>query len=190
MKRFTLPFVFVLLLAGCVTTTGHNHPTINKVITGDLAIFSSPNKRFAMYPSVNASYLGRGESSERAINNTKSSIVQIMAEKGYTPVSINDNPDFIIGFGLGVESKITDDEIFDKAGMVVGLSTEGINQKKFQKGTALVAVFSPGNKEPRWRVLAQGMSHMKKSDGARKENIHTLLTSMLSPIPQAGKALQ
>lgn len=183
MKRFIIHLVLVLLLAGCVTTSGNGQRTVSKVITGDLAIFSSQNKRFAMYPSVNASYLAGGESSERAIANTKSSIAQIMVEKGYVPVPLNENPDFIIGFGLGLESKITDDEIFDKAGMVVGLSTEGINQKKFQKGTALVAVFAPGIKEPKWRVLTQGMSHMKKSDAARKENIHKLLISMLSSIP-------
>jgi hypothetical protein len=187
MKKFSMSFVLVLVLVGCVPTSQNNHPTISKVITGDLAIFSSGNKRFAMYPSVNASYLPGGEGSERVIATTKNSICQIMGEKGYVLVPINENPDFIVGFGLGLESKITDDEIFDKAGMVVGLSTEGINPKKCQKGTALIAVFSPGPKEPRWRVLAQGISSMKKTDEARKESIHHLMALMLSSVPPVKK---
>lgn len=191
MKHF-FHVVLALVLAGCATLSGGNEPqtkgTFSKVITGDLAFLSLTENRFAVYPGANGSYLSEGVDSERVLANTKASISQIMTDKGYVLVSMDEHPDFIIGFGLGLESKITDEEIFEKAGLVVGLSTEGINQKKFQKGTALVAIFTPGTKEPRWRALAQGLSDMKKAPEARKKAIHEVMTAMLSSVPSVASA--
>jgi hypothetical protein len=183
MKRTALFFMLILLLTGCATSKGSAPRTVNKVISGDLAFISPEKTRFAMYPVVNDAYLKGGEGTDKLIADTRDSISRIMVEKGYDQVAIHENPDFFIGFGLGVESKISDDEIFEKAGMVAGLSTEGISQRRFQKGTVMVAVLVPGVKEPRWRVMAQGFSDKKVQKDVRMENLHQLLEAMLASIP-------
>ncbi|SCX92462.1 DUF4136 domain-containing protein [Desulfoluna spongiiphila] len=189
MKRLCI-FLFVMVLTvGCASLSGNEPRTVSKLVTGDLSLVEPPARRFAIYPVVNGSYLAEGPDRDLIIGTTRDEIREIMVGKGYVPVSLAEEPDFIIGFGLGVESRITDEEIFKKTGLVAGLSTEGINQAAFQKGSILVALFKPGAKEPAWRVLAQGMAEMKKSEASRKQAIHELLAVMLSPVPPAGKGI-
>lgn len=187
MKKIWFGFVGLVLLAGCASLSGNEPRTVSKLVIGDLGLVAPPARAFAIYPVGNAAYLGSGSGAEMLVGMTRDAIRRTMEGKGYVLVAVSAEPDFIMGFGLGMESKITDEDIFRKTGMVAGLSTEGINQSAFQKGSILVAMFRPGDKEPAWRTLAQGMADMKKADAARKEAIDALVADMLSPVPPAGK---
>jgi len=187
MKRLCIFLYVMVLTVGCASLSGNEPRIVSKLVTGDLGLVSPPARCFAFYPVGNAAYLGSGAGVEMVVGMTRDAILRTMEGKGYMLVEMAADPDFIIGFGLGVESKITDEDIFRKTGMVAGLSTEGINQAAFQKGSILVALFRPGGKEPAWRVLAQGMADMKKANASRKEAIDALVAGMLGPVPPAGK---
>jgi hypothetical protein len=185
MKRLASNLILVLLLMGCTTTEFPGVQQITKIVTGDLTNLPSQQKSFAWYPSENNAFLPANENRDLVMTNTETSITKIMQEKGYNLVQIEQNPDFLIGYGLALESHLSDDEIFGKVGMVVGLSIEGVDKDRFQKGTALVALYLPGDDMPKWRVLAQGFTDTNKSKQHRKDNIYAVMLSMLSPIPAA-----
>ena len=183
MKRLAANLILVLLLIGCTTTEYPEAQRITKIVTGDLTNLPSQQKTFAWYPAQNKTFLPANENRDLVVNNTETSITKIMQKKGYNLVSIEHDPDFLIGYGLALESQLSDDEIFGKVGMVVGLSIEGVDKDRFQKGTALVAIYLPGDDMPKWRVLAQGFTDTNKSKQSRKDNIYAVMLSMLSPIP-------
>lgn len=183
MKRLAANFFLVLLLIGCTTTESPDPQRITKIVTGDLTGLPSQQKSFAWYPVQNNAFLPANENRDLVMTNTETSITKIMQEKGYKLVSIEQDPDFLIGYGLALESQLSDDEIFGKVGMVVGLSIEGVDKDRFQKGTALVAIYLPGDDMPKWRVLAQGFTDTNKSKQSRRDNIYAVMLSMLNPIP-------
>lgn len=183
MKRLAANLILVLLLIGCTTTESPKIQRVTKIVTGDLTGFPSQHKSFAWYSSQDNAFLPANENRDLVISNTEASITKIMQEKGYNLVPIEQNPDFLIGYGLALESQLSDDEIFGKVGMVVGLSIDGVDQNRFQKGSALVAIYQPGDDMPKWRVLAQGFTDTNKSMKNRKDNIYGVMLSMLSPIP-------
>ncbi|MGL6010143.1 MAG: DUF4136 domain-containing protein, partial [Shewanella oncorhynchi] len=73
-----------------------------------------------------------------------------------------------------------------------GLSTDGVNTQKYDKGTVVIALFKPtkiqGVDEPIWRVLAQGFGNIKKMDELT-ENFDSLIASMLANMPSVNVAL-
>ena len=188
MKRVGVLFVLLALLSGCATFSGDGQRTISKVITGDLTFLSSQTTRFAIYPSVNIAYLSGDSDRGLIVAQYRESIRGILVGKGYTQVPMDGNPDFIVGFGLGMASKISDEEIFDKTGLVVGLSADGVNAQKFQKGTVLVALFLPGSSKPQWQAQVQGFADMKKSDKSRREGTYRVLETMMDVIPSVKDA--
>lgn len=181
--RLVVNFMLVVLLMGCTTTEYTNNKQVTKIVTGSLTELTSQHKRFAWYPSQNKAFLPANVNRDLVISYTEEAITQIMQDKGYTLVPIDQEPDFLVGYGLALESQLSDEEIFEKVGMVVGLSIAGVDKDKFEKGSALIAIYQPNDREPQWQVLAQGFADTTKSKQSRKDNIYTVMMSMLSTVP-------
>ncbi len=181
--RLVINFMLVVMLMGCTTTEYTNNKQMTKIETGSLTELSSEQKRFAWYPNPKKAFLPANVNRDRVISYTEDAITQILQEKGYTLVPIDQKPDFLVGYGLALESQLSDEEIFEKVGMVVGLSIDGMDKDKFQKGSALVAIYQPNDKDPQWQVLAQGFADTTKTKQSRKDNIYAVMMSMLSTVP-------
>ncbi len=153
------------------------------VTTGDLSFITDNSTRFAWHPSLEKIIADERVDSNKVVRQMHASITLIMESKGYRLVSNDESPDLLIGFGLALESDMSDADILKKAGLVAGLSTAGIDSKQYEKGSVLVALFKPMQVQPVWRVLAQGFTDFKQSSEQRKQRFDELISLMLGHIP-------
>ncbi|WP_372872667.1 hypothetical protein [Shewanella sp.] len=107
----------------------------------------------------------------------KAEIMQILERRGYVYTTENDG--FWVGFGAAVESRMADDTILALTGMDAGLN----RSPDIGKGTLMIALFSPHKKQAQWRVQLQGYTYEDQNQADRKTRLATLITQMLSPIP-------
>ena len=181
-KQF-MTFILVFILAGCTTTEYNNSNRITKVVTGDLTHYPQQNSTFAWYPSHSKTFLPDSANKTLFTRYTTSAITRIMQDKGYTLVDDIQQADFLVGYGLAIESELSDDEIFDKVGTTVGLSLNHLDPEQFQKGSAFIAFYQPLTLQPEWQVLAQGITENNKSEQARKNTIYAVMLSILNQVP-------
>ncbi|MPY21340.1 DUF4136 domain-containing protein [Shewanella sp. YLB-07] len=183
-KKLICLFLITFLTA-CVTVdhveTSPMRTTM--VTTGDLGFISEKTSRFAWHPSLENVVADERINSEKVVRHMRTSITQMMESKGYRLVSIDESPDLLIGFGLALESNMSDAEILKEAGLVAGLSTAGIDSDQYEKGSVLVALFKPMQLQPVWRVLAQGFTDFKQSGEQRQQRFDELISLMLGSIP-------
>jgi len=182
MIKQIIPFILMLVLAGCTTTEYAKITPVTKIVTGDLTNFPQQHT-FAWYPSHSKTFLPDSANKALFTEYTKDAITQIMQDKGYTLVPEPQQADFLVGYGLAIESELSDEEIFDKVGNTVGLVLNHLDPTKFQKGSALIAFYQPLTLQPQWQVLAQGIAKNKASAQARKDNIFAVMHSMLNQVP-------
>lgn len=182
-KRFT-PFILMFLLAGCTTTEYQSTQQLTKVITGDLSHFAQQQHTFSWYPDRSKTFLPSNANKALFTQYTQDAITKIMQDKGYTLVDNTQQADFLIGYGLAIESELSDEEIFDKVGNTVGLVVNHLDPAEFQKGSAFIAFYQPQTLYPQWQVLAQGIAKNKVSSQARKNNINAVMYAMLNQVPR------
>jgi hypothetical protein len=183
MIKHFIPFILMLVLAGCTTTEYSNNYRLTKVITGSLTHYSQENSTFAWYPNQRKTFLPDSANKVLFTRYTTDAITRIMQDKGYTLVDDIQQADFLIGYGLTIESELSDEEIFDKVGSTVGLSLNHLDPKQFQKGSAFIAFYHRYTLQPEWQVLAQGITKNNKSEQERKNNIYAVMRSMLKQVP-------
>ena len=142
----------LVVLTACTANNLDTTPThrITMVATGDL---SSISKTYAWHETMFVVHTANKMDEDVLRKQLVSSVNKLMAEKGYQLVSINDSPQMTIGFGMALESEMSDTEILAKVGLVPGLNTQDINGD-YEKGSVLIAFFNPNVKLPFWRVLA------------------------------------
>ncbi|MBQ4888384.1 DUF4136 domain-containing protein [Shewanella sp. MMG014] len=177
--------LFAVLISGCATKEEVNKPApsrITMVTSGDLSFISSQVKSFAWHPTMFTVHSANKLDDAELVRHMRQSITKIMEQKGYHFAKDNENPNVLIGFGMALESEMSDAEIMKRAGLVAGLSTSGIDDD-FEKGSVLVALFSPNRIQPIWKVLAQGFTETGKPIEDREIRFDKLTGMMLSSIP-------
>ncbi len=177
--------LLTFILTACVTVdVPKSNPTrATMVTTGDLGFLSQSTPRFAWHPSLARVAAEEGVNDDNVVGLMRASMTKAMEAKGYRLVSIDDSPDLLVGFGIALESEMSDAEILDKAGLVPGLSTVGVDADKHEKGSVLVALFHPRMAEPAWRVLAQGFTDSEQSRDERQQRVDELVSLMLGGVP-------
>ncbi|GIU30383.1 DUF4136 domain-containing protein [Shewanella sp. MBTL60-007] len=185
-KCISMLVVGLSLLVGC-SSAKHVEAEMaatrtTMVTTGDLELLSHSTKAFAWHPDMFAVHASDEVDSKAVIKHMKAAITQAMEAKGYHLASAHESPSVLVGFGVALESEMSDKEILKRAGLVAGLSTEGVN-KEYEKGSVLVALFSPHSTMPVWRVLAQGFTDLDNSPEQREQRFERLLSAMLKPVP-------
>ncbi|MGS0682688.1 DUF4136 domain-containing protein [Shewanella sp. 125m-7] len=174
------------LITGCTATDSVEAEMAvtrtTMVTTGDLSRLNQSTKAFAWHPSMFAVHASDEIDNEVVVKHMQHAIAQAMQAKGFHLATANETPSLLVGFGVALESEMSDKEILKRAGLVAGLSTEGVD-KNYEKGSVLVALFSPHNPIPIWRVLAQGFTDLDNNPVQREQRFERLLSTMLKPIP-------
>lgn len=183
MIKQIIPFILMVVLTSCTTTEYVTTTPITKIITGDLTNFEQQQRTFAWYPGQSKTFLPSSANETLLTQYTEEAISKVLQNKGYILVETPQQADFLVGYGLAVESELSDEEIFDKVGNTVGLVLSHHQATEFQKGSALIAFYKPQTLQPQWQVLAQGIAKNKASNQARKNNIYAVMHSMLNHIP-------
>jgi hypothetical protein len=186
MRLKLLPFLFLPLLFACVPVEQARAPETRSttVVTGDVEYLNSSNGRYAWHPSLGKAHLEKAENEELLLSELRKSIAKTMVEKGYQQVSLQQQPDFLIGVGAALESQMSDQQILERAGMMAGMSSDSLDPELYQKGSIMVALFQAEEGGPFWRVLGQGMAPTELALSERKQRIEQAIARLLQYIPQ------
>lgn len=185
-NKILMILVGLVLVVGCSSTDSEQQQMAatrtTMVISGDLSSLNTSSKTFAWHPTMFAVHANDSLDSDVIIQHMQNAITKVMQTKGYHLAKANETPSVLVGYGLALESEMSDKEILQKAGLVAGLSTEGVADK-YEKGSVLVALFNPRTPMPVWRVLAQGFTDLDKTPLQREQRFEQLLATMLKPLP-------
>ncbi|CAM4107332.1 DUF4136 domain-containing protein [Vibrio neonatus] len=180
MKWF-FAIVFALFLSACTTTPQHNNNfAIGIVSSGDFQFIQSGAKTYAWHPKSGQAYIDEDADKSSVQNMFNEAIGKSLAEKGYIRVPMSQQPHFIVGYGVAIESELSDDEIFNKTHLATGIPAEDFGNSE-QKGTIVIAMYSYPLMELRWRSLAQAGAEQERDT----HQIKGYVDSMLKEMPQA-----
>ncbi|MUK61104.1 hypothetical protein GNP81_04090 [Aliivibrio fischeri] len=175
--KYILSLLLLFTLSGCVTETHQEKSTVNLVTTGDINNIISGRTFFSWHPDVNANYLNKklnkNDTEEKFILALKNELKQ----KGFIYTDDLQKADFYIGYGLGVDTKISDDQILNKTGLSAGIEPHGIDENNSDKASVFIAVYLPTQLSPQWTILAQGYTNSDKT-GAMDELLQLMFHSL------------
>ncbi|MDO6683984.1 MULTISPECIES: DUF4136 domain-containing protein [unclassified Agarivorans] len=190
MRLKVQPFLFLSLLSslllGCVSAEQTRAPETRSttVVSGDTSYLEQSSGRYAWHPSLVKAYLHKTESEDLLLQVLQQNISKTMQDKGYTLVELNQQPDFFIGVGAALDSKVSDQQILARAGMMAGLSADDVDPTMYEKGSVMIALFNSAESEPFWRILSQGMAQQEQALSERKVRIAREVDRMLQYLPQ------
>lgn len=193
LRVLILLFSSVLGLTGCVTVTDNAAQPLRTtiVMSGDLSELPSTAMTFTWHPKFQKIITDKRLDSQPVLQHMQAVLKQTLQSKGYRWIEDPLLADFQVGFGVAMGTEMSDEQILAVTGLVAGLSTDGVNTRKYDKGTVVIALFKPtkiqGVDEPIWRVLAQGFGNIKKMDELT-ENFDSLIASMLANMPSVNVA--
>ncbi|MCL1143382.1 DUF4136 domain-containing protein [Shewanella gaetbuli] len=170
----------IMMLSGCATdhhSVAEHRMTM--VTSGDVSLAT---QTYAWHETMFSIHTANKMDEEELKRHLRQSVDKLMASKGYVLVANNQNPQMTVGFGMALESEMSDMEILAKAGLVPGLSTQDVSDE-YEKGSVLIAFFNPRINQPFWRVLAQGFTDPHKTVVNREVKFDELANMMLSNIP-------
>ena len=175
-------------LAGCVTVEDNAPQPLRTtiVMAGDLSGLSTSATTFSWHPELHRIITDKRLDPQQVSLHMQDVLKRTLQAKGYRFVEDPQLADFQVGFGVAMGTEMSDAQILAVAGLVAGLSTEGVNTQKYDKGTVLIALFKPigvqGGNDLVWRVLAQGFGNVEKIDELTT-NFDSLIDSMLTNLP-------
>lgn len=194
--RWLLPLVMLSLLGitACVSVNDDSQTLRTTMVTsGDLSQLPPGAMTYTWHPTVQKIFVDDRLNQQQVLQYMQETLKKILLTKGYRWVEDPQLADFQVGFGVVMGTQISDEQILAVAGLVPGLSNQGVDLKKYDKGSVLISFFKPTGiagqpYEMVWRVLAQGFANIKDMDEVRAR-FNMLIDEMLSslPITQAVK---
>ena len=188
LRMLILSFMAIASLAGCVTVEDNAAQPLRTtiVMAGDLSGLSTSATTFSWHPELHRIITDKRLDPQQVSQHMQDVLKRTLQAKGYRFVEDPQLADFQVGFGVAMGTEMSDAQILAVAGLVAGLSTEGVNPQKYDKGTVLIALFKPigvqGGNDLVWRVLAQGFGNVEKIDELTT-NFDSLIDSMLTNLP-------
>lgn len=188
LRMLALSFMAITILTGCVTVENNAAQPLRTtiVMAGDLSGLSTSATTFSWHPELHRIITDKRLDPQQVSQHMQDVLKQTLQAKGYRFVEDPQLADFQVGFGVAMGTEMSDAQILAVVGLVAGLSTEGVNTQKYDKGTVLIALFKPigvqGGNDLIWRVLAQGFGNVEKIDELTT-NFDSLIDSMLTNLP-------
>lgn len=182
--KYLLPFLLFAFLTGCVSETYQEKSTVNLVTIGSINDVIAGKHTFAWHPNINANYLNNTLNENNTEQLFITSLKNELTQKGFI---YTDNPklaDFYVGYGLGIESAISDTQILNKTGLLTGLQPLD-SEKEADKASIFIAVFLPNQINSSWSVLAQGYTNTEDN---RKTAMDELLQFMFHSLNERSNS--
>ncbi|WP_261817708.1 DUF4136 domain-containing protein [Vibrio gallicus] len=176
--------IATLTLTACVTSTPEheNNFSIGVVISGDFQFIPTHAKTYAWHPDSGKTYINKDMNQDELRKVFNHAIEKTLADKGYIRVDIANTPQFIVGYGLAIESQLSDDELFAKTQLSTGIPAQDFKGSD-EKGTLFIALFDYPMLTPKWKALAQSGAASGKS--GQKQRIEDYVTTVLRDLPAA-----
>lgn len=181
--KWLFALAFALVLSACTTTTKPtNNFSIGLVTSGDYQFIRSGAKTYAWHPDSGKTYVDKDVSKKTIRHVFNDAISQSLAEKGYMRVSLKQQPDFIVGYGVAVESALNDQDLYEKTQLSTGIPASDFNGSE-EKGTIYIAMYNYPLMELKWKSLAQGASAPELDPEKNEDRIKTYVDRMLKEMP-------
>lgn len=174
-------------LTACVTTTveNENNFAIGVVTSGDFQFIRANAHTYAWHPDSGKTFLEADMDKKTIRHMFNEAIQRNLAEKGYVRVNLNQSPDFVVGYGVAIESQLSDDELFNKVHMSTGIPADDFHNGE-EKGSLLIAMFNYPLLETKWKALAQSGADAERDPEHSEKKIQDYVNTVLKDMPQAN----
>ncbi|PQJ89656.1 DUF4136 domain-containing protein [Aliivibrio sifiae] len=157
--KYIISLILLFTLSGCVSETHQEKNTVNLVTTGDINIALNGKNTFSWHPTISANYLNKELNNRDTEQRFSQSLRASLEKRGFQFVKDSTNVDFYVGYGLGLEENIQDQDILEKTGLLTGIQPIGVNDNGTKKASVFIAIFLPNEPYQQWSVLAQGYTN-------------------------------
>ena len=114
-------------------------------------------------------------------------IIRYLKTKGYVYQPDPIQADVVIGFLFALEDDLADQDIQDRFGLLPGVNND-ITDKRYAKGTFLLAVLDNRAELVYWRSAMQGFVDFERDRTDDSiDHMQTVLSMMMKGFPQAGQ---
>jgi len=174
-------------LTACVTVEDSQPLRTTVVTSGDLSQLPPSAMTYTWHPTLQKIFVDRRLDKQQVLQHMQDTLKKVLLTKGFRWVEDPQLADFQVGFGIAMGTQMSDEQILATAGLVPGLSNQGVDPKKYDKGSVLISFFKPTGiagqpYEIVWRVLAQGFANIKDMDEVRAR-FDGLIEEMLLSLP-------
>ncbi|QDZ91582.1 DUF4136 domain-containing protein [Shewanella decolorationis] len=174
-------------LTACVTVEDSQALRTTVVTSGDLSQLPPSAMTYTWHPTLQKIFVDRRLDKQQVLQHMQDTLKKVLLTKGFRWVEDPQLADFQVGFGVAMGTQMSDEQILATAGLVPGLSNQGVDPKKYDKGSVLISFFKPTGiagqpYEIIWRVLAQGFANIKDMDEVRAR-FDGLIEEMLLSLP-------
>lgn len=115
-------------------------------------------------------------------------IIRYLETKGYAYQADPKKADLVMGYLFSLEDDLADETIQAKFGLLPGINSSDVTDKRYAKGSFLLAVLDTELDQVYWRSAMQGFVDFEKDkNDDRTENMQVVLGMMLGDFPKAGR---
>jgi hypothetical protein len=115
-------------------------------------------------------------------------IIRYLNTKGYVYQPDPIQADVVIGFLFALEDDLADQQIQERFGLLPGINTSDVTEKRYEKGSFLLAVLDTRVKLIYWRSAMQGFVDFEKDKNDDSiDHMQDVLSMMLGGFPKAGQ---
>ncbi|WP_133180616.1 DUF4136 domain-containing protein [Shewanella decolorationis] len=174
-------------LTACVTVEDSQALRTTVVTSGDLSQLPPSAMTYTWHPTLQKIFVDRRLDKQQVLQHMQDTLKKVLLTKGFRWVEDPQLADFQVGFGVAMGTQMSDEQILAAAGLVPGLSNQGVDLKKYDKGSVLISFFKPTGiagqpYEIIWRVLGQGFANIKDMDEL-KARFDSSIEEMLLSLP-------
>lgn len=174
-------------LTACVTVEDSQALRTTVVTSGDLSQLPPSAMTYTWHPTLQKIFVDRRLDKQQVLQHMQDTLKKVLLTKGFRWVEDPQLADFQVGFGVAMGTQMSDEQILATAGLVPGLSNQGVDPKKYDKGSVLISFFKPTGiagqpYEIIWRVLGQGFANIKDMDEL-KARFDSSIEEMLLSLP-------
>ncbi|GEA51909.1 hypothetical protein VIN01S_27130 [Vibrio inusitatus NBRC 102082] len=176
-----------MLLSACVTSTPEreNNFAVGVVSSGDFQFISKNMSTYAWHPNSGKAFIEEKDQEQSLRQVFDKAIENELAKKGYFRVELSQSPDFVVGYGLALESQLSDDMLFSKTQLSTGIPADDFHNSD-EKGSLVIFMFNFPLLEPKWRALAQSGADLERDPEEHQQQISRYVDTILREMPTAN----
>jgi len=118
----------------------------------------------------------------------RNEIIRYLNTKGYVYQPDPIQADVAIGFLFALEDDLADQQIQDRFGLLPGINTSDVTEKRYEKGSFLLAVLDTKGELIYWRSAMQGFVDFERDRNDESiDHMQGVLDMMMGGFPKAGQ---
>jgi len=133
-RVLTIVSLSLLGLTACVSVNDDSQALRTTVVTsGDLSQLPPSAMTYSWHPTLQKIFVDRRLDQQQVLQHMQDTLKKVLLTKGYRWVEDPQLADFQVGFGIAMGTQMSDEQILAAAGLVPGLSNQGVDLKKYDK---------------------------------------------------------